>query len=118
MIHIEYIDEVGFILGLVVSISGAFLLYYELKKYPIKVKARCVESWWESSHGRPRVSYVIDGKEYEVRPNCAGFPKRRGKIYKLRVNKDDPEDSMTFPVMSSLMWLGLVYLFSSFGFEW
>ena len=40
--------------------------------------------------------------------------KRKGKIYNLRVNKDNPEKFMTGPIMFSLVGAGLMFLLLSF----
>jgi len=40
--------------------------------------------------------------------------KRKGKIYNLRVNKDNPEEFMIGPIMFSLVGAGLMFLLLSF----
>ena len=99
-------------------IPGAYkLLYWSLKKYSIKVKGKCIYSHVGYHTNQNHFSYEIEGKEYEGKGVCM-LPKRKGKIYNLRVNKDNPEEFMTGPIMFSLVGAGLMFLLLSFIIVW
>ena len=115
--RVDYIDYVDLVISVFFISIGIWAIHHFSKKYSIKVKGKCIYSHVGYHTNSNRFSYVIDGKEYEGKGRCC-LPKRKGKIYNLRVNKDNLEDFMTFPMMFGLLIAGLLELSLALNIVW
>ena len=105
-----------FSFGLALFLSGWYILKKQSKIYTIKVRGECIDSFVGKHINIQKFRYVIDGKEYEGRGRCV-CTKRKGRIYNLRVNKDDLEHFVTFPYMIEGLILGVIALLLSIGYN-
>ena len=101
-----------FSFGLVLFLSGWYIFKKQSKIYTIKVRGECIDSFVGKHINIQKFRYVIDGKEYEGRGRCV-CTKRKGRIYNLRVNKNDPNYFVSFPFMLEVMVSGMIFIIAS-----
>lgn len=111
------VDYFGLFISLGFIIYGLWVVYSYPKRYSIKVKGKCIYSRFGYHTIINHFSYVIDGKQYEGKGRCC-WPKRKGKIYNIRVNKDNLEDCMSVPMMFTFLEMGLLVLYRSLNIIW
>ncbi len=91
---------------IILTVYGIYYLKTSLKKYSICVKGECTRS--AKIH---HFKYIIDGVEYHGTGRCTLY-KRVGKVYNIRVDKDDYKDFVTMGfIISPLVW-GIIILTS------
>ena len=97
------------ILSLIVIVIGIWFLKSSLKKYTICITGECIDSNFGYHTNYHQFRYEIEGKEYIGLGRCAWI-KKKGKMYKIRVNKDDPEDFVTTGFIYFPLVFGIVLL--------
>ena len=101
--------------GIVSILGGCYYYKKQSKIYTIKVRGECIRSVVTKHVNIQKFRYVIDGKEYEGRGRCV-CTKRKGRIYNLRVNKDDLEYFVTFPFMIKGIIFGPLLIIMSISY--
>ena len=100
------------ILSLIIIVIGIWFLKSSLKKYTNCITGECIDSNIGYHTNFHQFRYEIEGKEYIGLGRCAWI-KKKGKIYNIRVNKDDPEDFVTTGFIYSGFVCGIILLIYS-----
>jgi len=95
--------------SMIFIIFGFYDKKTSLKKYTICIKGECIDSNFGYHTNFHQFRYEIEGKEYIGLGRCAWI-KKKGKMYNIRVNKDDPEDFVTTGFIYFPLVFGIVLL--------